>query len=236
MRQQIQTAQIRLTSVSPQPVVIVADTTFFKHSFGICVFRAPHLRKNLYWTEILSETAEIYRSARQELEASGFRIQAIVLDGRKGIREVFNDIPVQMCHFHQQMIVTRYLTTNPKLLAGKELRSLSLSLTGSTKEELGLKLEQWHKRWEQFLKEKTMNLLTGRWSYTHKRLRAAYRSLKTNLPYLFTYQKYPELKIPNTTNSLDGAFSHLKHLLLVHRGLAPQIKRKVIHEIFGNSN
>ena len=37
--------------------------------------------------------------------------------------------------------------------------------------------------------------------------------LTTNLPYLFTYQKYPELAIPNTTNALDGTFAHLKELV-----------------------
>ena len=32
----------------------------------------------------------------------------------------------------------------------------------------------------------------------------AYRSLKTNLPYLFTHRRYKQLGIQNTTNSLDG--------------------------------
>ena len=231
MRQRIKTAKIKGMPIIPQPVVIVADTTFFKRSFGICVFRAPHLKKNLYWTEVLSETAEIYRLARKNLELMGFKILAVVLDGRKGIREIFHDLPVQMCHFHQQMIITRYLTTNPRLAASKELRSLAFALSRSSEEKFALKLESWHKKWEIFLKEKSINLLSGGWSYTHKRLRAAYRSLKTNLPFLFTFQKYPELRIPNTTNSLDGAFSHLKELVLIHRGLGPQIKRKMIQEI-----
>ncbi|HEY4478754.1 MAG TPA: hypothetical protein VI981_00100, partial [Candidatus Paceibacterota bacterium] len=42
------------------------------------------------------------------------------------------------------------------------------------------------------------------------KVRGAYLSMERNLPYLFTYQKYPELNIPNTTNSLDGSFTHLK--------------------------
>jgi len=67
--------------------------------------------------------------------------------------------------------------------------------------------------------------------YTHKRLRSAYRSLKINLPYLFTYQKYPQLNIPNTTNSLDGCFAYLKELVRVHRGANKGRKRKIIHDI-----
>ena len=66
------------------------------------------------------------------------------------------------------------------------------------------------------------------WHYTHKRLRSAYRSLKSNMPYLFTYQRHPELSIPNTTNTLDGLFAHLKDHVRVHRGIKSDIKDKII--------
>ncbi|MCX6261587.1 MAG: transposase, partial [Bacteroidia bacterium] len=60
---------------------------------------------------------------------------------------------------------------------------------------------------------------------------SAYRSLRTNLPYLFTYQKHPDLNIPNTTNSLDGCFAYLKAIVKVHRGSKKNLKRKIIEEI-----
>jgi hypothetical protein len=44
------------------------------------------------------------------------------LDGRPRVRQIFSDIPVQMCHFHQKQIITRYLTNNPKLQTSRELR------------------------------------------------------------------------------------------------------------------
>jgi hypothetical protein len=89
----------------------------------------------------------------------------------------------------------------------------------------------WYDRWSSFLKERTVDPATGRWHYTHKRLRSAYRSLKLNLPFLFTYQKYPELNIPNTTNSLDGCFAYLKELVRVHRGSSKSLRNKIIEEI-----
>jgi len=50
-------------------------------------------------------------------------------------------------------------------------------------------------------------------NYTHPRIRAAYRSLRTNLPYLFTYKNYKYLSISNTTNALEGGvFSHMKKI------------------------
>jgi hypothetical protein len=56
------------------------------------------------------------------------------------------------------------------------------------------------------------------WKLKHKKLRSAYRNLKTHTPYLFTFQDYPELKIPNTINSLDGFFTNLKSKLRIRQG------------------
>lgn len=158
-------------------------------------------------------------------------MSAVVADGRPGIRGVFHDLPIQMCHFHQKAIITRRLTRRPKLQAGKELRELIKHLCSAEEKWFTQSLSEWHTKWQDFLKERTVDSETGRWHYTHKRLRSAYRSLKTNLPYLFTYKRHPELKIPNTTNSLDGMFAHLKELIQLHRGLKPDLKRKIVLEI-----
>lgn len=212
-------------------LVLVADTTFFSHSEGLTVFREPNLKKIIWWKQTQGEKREIYRLGREHLEKNGFKIIAVVLDGRKGIREVFNGLPIQMCHFHQKRIVTRYLTSRPRLDAGVELRMIAKIIPHSNEKELTKKLNNWFENWKDFLKEKTINPNTGRWFYTHKRIRSAYRSLINNLPYLYTYQRYPELKIPNTTNSLDGYFNRLKSLLNVHRGLNPKRRYRMIVEI-----
>jgi len=181
----------------------------------------------------VSETAVVYREARHTLEKQGFTFQAIVLDGRKGIKAVFSDIPVQMCHFHQLQIINRYLTRRPKLEAGRQLRLIALDLSqkGITEVFFTRLLHEWHERWSEFLKERTYHGDGKHWQYTHRRIRSAYRSLKVNLPYLFTFQTYPELNIPNTTNSLDGSFSHLKDLLRIHRGQKRHRRWKVIQEV-----
>lgn len=213
-------------------LILTADTTFFSHACGLTVFRDTRLKKIVWWRKTATEKAEIYRAGKAHLETHGFTIKAVVLDGRKGIREVFSGIPVQMCHFHQKQIVNRYLTTRPKLPASIALREIARTIPRSTEKELSQKLSEWFATWEQFLKERTTNVLTGRWCHTHKRTRAAYRSLIKNLPYLYTYQKYPELHIPNTTNSLDGYFNRLKSLLNVHRGMNVKRRYKMITKIF----
>ena len=131
------------------------------------------------------ETNKLYIRGIQELKDKGFVVLGIVCDGRKGLLQSFPDIPVQMCQFHQVSIIRRYITKNPKLPAAIELKELVEMLTKTDKESFEGGLDIWYNKWESFLKERTINPETGKSHYTHKRLRSAYRSLKTNLKWLF---------------------------------------------------
>jgi hypothetical protein len=207
------------------------DCTFFGRGYGIIVARSPGLRKNLYWKEITTENKAVYQAARQYLEEAGFNIQAVVLDIKPGIKQVFSDMVIQASQFHEQQIITRYLTTRPKTEAGQELKRISDSLTTLDEESFRECLEEWHERWEGFLKERTYAPDRKHWWYTHRRIRSAYRSLKTNLPDLFSYLRYPDLHISNTNNSLEGYFSRIKQLLNNHHGLKRQRRYKLIEAI-----
>lgn len=224
-----------IANIIPQPIVVVADATFMSRSYGILIFREPNLKINLIWKEIFTETPGQYEQLKLKLEDSGYCIKAAVLDGKMGVRNVFRNIPVQMCQFHQVAIVNRYLTRRPILEAGKDLREIALHLTKSNEPDFTKLLTDWNIKWQSFLKEKTVNPFTGKWHYTHKRIRSAYRSLKSNLPILFTYQKYPELKIPNTCNSIDGSNTTLKNLLRIHRGMSRENRYKMICQILKKS-
>ena len=79
--------------------------------------------------------------------------------------------------------------------------------------------------------EKTLNETTGKKNYTHAKLVSTHRSLKTNLPYLFTYKKYKHLSIQNTTNSLDGGvFSPMKKLHTIHNRFTKSLKLKMVDD------
>lgn len=190
-------------------------------------FRDHYGKKNVHWLYVNSETVDLYKQGIRLLQLRGWTVKAIVCDGRKGLFTAFEGIPVQMCHFHQLAIIRRYLKLNPRLEAGKELKALASTLTTIDKVSWLFALEQWHQKWKDFLKEKTVDPDTGKWHYTHKRLRSAYRSLKTNTPWLFTYQDYPELGIPNTTNPLEGIFTELKTKLRNHAGIKDKMKIKL---------
>lgn len=165
----------------------------------------------------------------QELLSLGYMINAVVIDGKRGLNTVFKGYPVQMCHFHQKKIVDRYITKNPKLEASIELQKTLTRLTKTTDSRFKNKLLNWHRRYEDFLNEMTVNYETGEATYTHYKLRAAYASLCSNLVYLFTHKNLVGLSIPSTTNHLDGGkFSDLKNRIRVHRGLSKSLKKKVV--------
>jgi hypothetical protein len=214
--------------------VFAADCTFFGRAFGFIVFRALEIKKNVYVRSIMYESIADYQRGRMVLQKQGFKIKAIVLDGRPGVRNLFSDVPVQMCHFHQKQIIQRYLTLRPKLEASIELKAITDNLTSVTEQKFTDDFNAWCDKWNDFLKERTVNPITKKWSYTHKRVRSARHSLKTNLPFLFTYLKYPELNIPNTTNALEGNFSWLKQDVNIHRGMTRQLRDKIIEHILTN--
>jgi len=90
-------------------------------------------------------------------------------------------------------------------------------------------LQAWYDNWKDFLNERKIGE-KGKGRYFHKKLRSAYRSLKTNLPWLFTWYDNMELKIPNTTNAIDWHFADLKNKLRIHNGLSTERKKKFIDE------
>jgi hypothetical protein len=211
---------------------VLIDTTYFGRTFGVMVFKNSLSREVLLKYYVKVETNKQYYAGIEEIARRGIRIQSIICDGRKGLFQMFGGIPVQMCQFHQTQIITRYLTRNPKLEASKELRMLSLRITKMTKKEFIFELNKWNEKWADFLKERSVSSTTGKSFYTHKTLRSACLSLKRNMPWLFVFEQYPELMIPNTTNALDGLFSDLKNKLRNHNGLSIERKKKFIDGFF----
>lgn len=231
IRRILDRAETRPSPNTPsQDVVCIFDATHIGDDI-LLVARSATLKANLGWAWIPSETKEHYAILRSSIELRGFKLTAVVLDGRTGIPRVFEGLPVQICQFHQLQIVRRKLTLRPETEAGQTLLSIGFSISKKDEPTLTRELADWFKRYGAFINERTCVAGTRRWRYTHRRVRSAYNSLKRNLPFLYTYQRYPALKIPNTTNSLDGYWSRLKNLLSAHRGKSKERIRKIATEI-----
>ena len=200
-------------------MVAVIDCTKAGRSW-ILAIRDPHAKENVYVREVPSETTSVYQTAYADCIDQGFTFVAIVSDGRfVSSPWLFPGIPIQMCHFHMEQIVIRYTTQNPNLVAGQELLELIRTLTTNDEASFTDAFKLFCYTWDEFLKEKTVDPVSGRWHWTHKRIRQARDSVRAHLPFLFTFERHPELNIPNTTNSLDGSFKKVKMARGIHSGL-----------------
>lgn len=164
---------------------VLMDTTYFGRKFGVMVFKDSLTGQILYKQYVKQETNKFYLLGIEEITRRGIHIQSIICDGRRGLLQLLNGTPMQMCNFHQVAIIRRYLTKKPKMQASRELWELALMLKQTDRESFEGGLNDWYEKWKAFLNEKRKDA-KGKNRYVHTRLRSAYRSLKTNLPWLFT--------------------------------------------------
>jgi Zn ribbon nucleic-acid-binding protein len=218
----------------PRPVHLVADATYFgerleESSWCVAVLRDPRAKENLVWEFSQTETTSLYISLKEQLLTRGYLIRSVTADGFMGIQSAFSGIPYQMCHVHMERLVTRGTTRKPQTEAGIVLLALVRTLHTTDSRTFTTRLEAYIAKYRNFLNEKTTNPFTGEKYWTHKELRGAVMSLIRYRPYLFTFEQ--NKKIPRTTNSIEGHFSHTNEIIAVHRGLSRPQKQKVLNTI-----
>ncbi len=222
----IYTPSVPTVPVPDEPVALTFDGTFFGRGYGLLVYRA--LGRNIHWQEIVSERMTDIEAGLLHLKSQGWQFSSITIDGRKGtislIEKLFQNMPIQMCLFHQKAIIRRYLTGNPKTECGKAIKKLMDDLLILSEETFRHRLQTITGTWKDFLKERN-----EQGQFKHRKLRSALRSLRTNALYLFTHKRFPERRIPTTTNSCDGSFAHWKNKIKIHRGLRHHRRAKMIN-------
>ena len=167
---------IRIIS-KDKDVVINMDTTYWGRNMGLMVIKDAFRNKIIWYKFVRHETISDYMEGIEWLRSHDFNIYGIVCDGLKGLFQQLSIYRVQMCQFHQTMIVRRYLTNRTELPASRELLQISNMIAHTDKESFVAMLEQWYQRWEGFLKERSLDSKSGCTAYTHRRIR-----LKRNMP------------------------------------------------------
>lgn len=211
-------------------VAVIIDATYFERGDGMMLCRTA--TENIYWKPVMTECIEDYAACIDAAISIGRRVIAATVDGRRGVRQMLErrGIIVQFCQFHQIALVKRHIPAKAKTEAARALRCIALRLCSMCEIQCETALSTWHILYGDFLRERTYDTVNKRcWQYTHRRLRSAWRSLHNNLSYLFAFERYPKLKIPNTTNYCDGLFAHLKERIGIHRGLSRARKMKMLH-------
>lgn len=214
-------------------VVILMDTTYWGRNFGALLIVDAY-RKRLLWRKFLDkkETIADYLEGIEWLIEHDFKIHGIVGDGLRGLAQSLCKYKVQYCQFHQVKTIDEYLTKNPQTEAGKELQSIAHLLCHTDKESFEGALMQWYQKWEEWLKERSLDKSTGRKIYTHRRVRSAYFSMKRNMTWLWTFYDYHNPPIPNTNNILEAMNTDLKTKLRVHNGMSKRYRKLFIDEYF----
>ena len=216
-----------------QPIHLLIDGTYFKQFCLVCYQDAGSGYIQLLRFSDGEDFAEI-KEDLSNLILLGLAIESATVDGHKStlkaLKLALPNAKIQRCLVHIQRMCLLWITKYPKHIAGKELRSIVLSLCkirAENDKKAWLKtLKIWHEKHQNYLHEKTINPETQRYWYTHKLLRRAYMTIRNALPNMFYFLENPA--IPSTTNAIEGFFSHLKNHLDVHRGLTPKNRKNFI--------
>ena len=216
----------------PKRGIVLMDTTYWGRNWGLLLMLDSERSKVIWRKYVSHERLCDYKEGIDYLRKQGYEIKGIVCDGLRGIFQLFSEYPVQMCQFHQVAIIRRYITQNPKLEAGKELKSIAKLLTKTDKGTFIEVLEAWENKWEMFLKERATDPHTGKSRYVHKKLRSAWLSLRRYLAYLFVFQEHQESNMPNTNNALEGTFTALKNSMRNHSGMSKENRKRFIDGFF----
>ena len=213
-------------------VTVQLDTTYWGRHFGLMVIKDALRNKILWHKYVRNETIAQYIEGISWLKSQGFKIYGAVIDGMRGLAQALYPIPVQMCQFHQILIIRRYLTQEPDLEASVQLLDLVKSITRMDKESFIGAFNEWYEKYKEVLNERVHDKRIKRNMppYMRPRLRSAYLSLRRNMPLLWTFYDHPATGLPNTNNGIEGLFSDLKGKLRVHRGISKDNRKKLLDE------
>jgi hypothetical protein len=234
---------LQIVSLAKPRVNIIMDATYFGRTLGVMVFRGNPKQEslglinskthkpysNLYWKYLKHETLKEYHLGLFTLSRR-YYFKSFTVDNKGGLIKMlqrkYPDTPIQLCQFHMVAQILRYTTRNPKSECGKDIKQLILTLTKTDQTTFVISLRQLIHHHSSFIQERNH---VG--NYTHLDIRSAITSIHTNLPYLFTYQKYPHLNIPNTSNSAEGSFGQWKYKVKLHRHQRLDRKKQMIDMI-----
>ncbi len=213
---------------------LLIDGSYFPNGLCLILYYDHDIRYvQLYRHTDEEKFTEIYEDLIN-LKKLGVEVYSITCDGHKAIlkaiKKAYPDVLIQRCLVHIKRQVKNYLSTSPKTQEAKELLQISRRITAiKTQEQCGLWLldfKIWCDHNEAYVMQKSFNIESKRYWYTHKNLHAAYTLILKAIPNMFHYLN--DDQIPYTTNRLENYFGHLKDKLTLHRGLRLQAKKNFI--------
>lgn len=198
----------------------------------LCVLVAVTERDRIFW-----------RFARDECYGTWYAFlvhfpppRVVVADGHKGmagfVKKWWPETAFQRCHFHMVLLVTRYLSRNPREEAAWVILDLVHRLKNVKTREGKAEWLMFHRIWEKQY-EKVFAEKTESGHYAKKKLRSVRFILRRALPDLFTYLDHPGC--PSTTNLVEGwVNTAIAEGIGRHRGMKPWKKKTLVSVILSN--
>jgi hypothetical protein len=224
----------KLSVYPSERVNLIIDGTYFNNNLCLILYRDNTIKFTQLYRFSDGERYDELKEDLQNLLILGVQIESITCDGHRAllraIKTVCPEVTLQRCVIHVQRMCRIWLSGKPKSIAGQELRKIISTIHWiKTKQQLSywlLDLAKWDARFNEFVHEKTVNPITGKYWFKHKLLKRSFSVIKSALPNLFHYLDNP--RIPKSTNGLESFFGHLKTNLKVHRGLSNQNRKSFL--------
>ena len=214
------------TFKASQPIYLEIDGTYYSDNHCLIAYRASNLKRTIFYRFTTREDDDEIASDLMNIRSMGYQIAGITTDGGddiiRAVKFVFPKVPRQRCVVHVQRECKSFLSRQPRSPEVKSLKGLIADLTNiKTKNDKlwWLKMyDKWVEENEEYACEKGTSPNSNQTYFLRNDLRRAYVHLKRAIPNLFTYLDDPDL--PNTTNSIEAFWGHMKDVLGCHRGLS----------------
>lgn len=226
-----------------EKVNLLIDGTYFSNKVCLVLYRDNTIKSTLIYRLSDGEWLEEIKEDLSNLLLLGICIESVTCDGLsniiKAVRETSPNTIIQRCLAHIQRETLSWLTRKPKIEAAQELKLIIKDLHKITShQECNFwvkRLFDWYDIYKEFINQKTINPLTGRYWFTHKNLRKSFVHINRALPNMFHY--LDNQNIPKTTNAIESFFGHLKGNIAIHRGLSKEhYKNYIKWYLFFKSN
>lgn len=211
---------------------IICDGTLIKRINGVYALMNAEDRTLVKAEYGIKENSKKLIGFYEELKKEGLNPLTATVDGSpyqiKSLKQVWPELIIQRCIVHVQRQGLSWCRMQPKRTEAKLLREIFLQLCFVKTE---LQVENFIKmvdRWEADFGYQVSNS-TNRGRVFSDIIRARSMLLKA-LPNLFHYVS--NLKIPRSTNAIEGYFSRMKEIYRLHRGLSKDSRKNYFKWFF----
>lgn len=209
------------------PQYLLIDGLWFGKVFCLMLYRIHHSPFLIKARIMKKEWGSLIAKDLEDLKGQGYVFSGFITDGgtgvMKAIKKVYPHSPHQICLAHIHREARKGVGKKPKDFRLQRLKELvdHLWLIESPEALRWWKQEvaNWIQVNQDYLKEYAHDDVTGRWWFTHKKVRRTVSILLKAPELSFVFLRKNHWLMPRTTNAIEGINGNVTIKWLIHRGL-----------------